>query len=138
MFARPQALGIDPTDTANYWQQIRSSNILVVVSGSAPSFFHVLAFSLFSTAATNNFKSNIKVVVSWVFIGYLFEFLQRDNFISDYIRALNSTDISALRYIHNYFIYGTFDTNDLYAITLGGIAAAVITMVIYTRRAGYE
>lgn len=100
-----------------------------VLSGSLPSFAHVLAFTLLTAALLGPacFAPG-RICATWWSLDTVFELGQADAFSSYVLDRIPATfsDTSPIRHVTNYFRYGTFDPLDLIAITLGAVVAYLL------------
>jgi hypothetical protein len=93
----------------------------------APDFFHPLAFSLISMAFLSNKRdSRVFICFAWFSIDSMLELGQKygAQFLDYLPQWLAKVPIT--ENLRDYLIYGTFDSYDLLAITLGSITAFVI------------
>jgi hypothetical protein len=92
----------------------------------APSFFHVLAFSLISMSLFSSRKARISVCLAWFCLEFLFELGQKygSQFAPYLPEWLEKAAIA--ENLKNFLINGTFDIYDLMAIGLGALTAFLI------------
>ncbi len=102
-----------------------ASRKIGVFVGSAPSFFHVLAFALLSMAVCTTRKARTLVCALWVFLNGVCETFQAHASLLDWMRPAGLATVSALERLSTLAGSGTFDISDLAATAVGGVAAFV-------------
>jgi len=104
-------------------------NLFGHIGKSLPSFIHVFSFILLTTGIISSRKKGFIIVCSgWFIIDCVFEIGQK--FHSLALKTVPSwfSSIPILENTRNYFIHGTFDFNDLAAISVGTIAAYFVML----------
>ena len=99
------------------------------IGNSLPSFIHVFSFILLTAGIISCRKKGFLIVCLWWFvIDCVFELGQ--NFSSLTLKIVPSwfSSIPFLENTRNYFLYGTFDFNDLAAITIGTLLAYFVLL----------
>ncbi len=105
-------------------------NIFGTIGYSLPSFLHVFSFILLTAAFIScGKKAYLIISLSWFFISSAFELGQKFNksmsmMVPDYFK-----EILFLENTKNYFIRGTFDYLDMFAIGVGTVAAYFVLSV---------
>jgi hypothetical protein len=110
-------------------------NIFGKANYNLPSFFHVFSFILITAGliATNR-KGFIAVCLGWFFIDFLFELGQLYNSFIPSLIPDWFDGVFILENTQNYFIQGTFDFYDLFALANGSLIAYFVLMGTKRRR----
>jgi hypothetical protein len=99
-------------------------NLFGSIGNSFPSFVHVFSFILITAGFLNCQKKGcIVICVCWFLIDIIFELGQKFKLLSS---SMIPDWFSGIVYLGNskkYFLSGTFDFNDVIAITFGAILA---------------
>jgi hypothetical protein len=91
----------------------------LIIKNSSPAFFHCAGMILISIPFTNQNKNSIYLVsLFWLITEILFEIGQRYDTYTAMI-----FDNYIFSSVHNYFLYGTFDYNDISAAIAGTLTA---------------
>lgn len=106
-------------------------------AGSLPSFAHVFAFVLLSTALLQprSVAAIAGICVSWMLLEMGFELCQLES-IGSYIASQAGqlgADTRLSRIVVAYFASGTFSFGDLVSIALGGTGAGLVAYTIRQR-----
>ncbi|MCW9013687.1 MAG: hypothetical protein OQL06_07875 [Gammaproteobacteria bacterium] len=108
--------------------QVFSNSIIY----SIPSFLHIYAFILLSTAVISANIITLRLIcIFWLVVELLFEIGQQPSMTDSIIDILPDWFNHA---IANYFIYGHFDMLDVSALILGVIAAYFTVVISLTRQ----
>ena len=109
-------------------------NLFGLIGNSFPSFVHVFSFILITAALISCHKRGyIIICLSWALVDCSFELGQK--FKSLFLKIIPSwfAGIPFLENTKNYFVYGTFDCNDLIATAIGSIIAYFILLITMER-----
>jgi len=101
--------------------------------GWLPEFAHVFAFSLLTALILGaSRRALLASCLSWWAIDSLFEIGQHPALASTISDALPKwfARVPFLDHAGGYFIHGTFDARDLFAIAAGAVAAALTLMLL--------
>ena len=104
-------------------------NLFGPIGKSLPSFIHVFSFILLTAGIISSRKKGFLIVcLCWFTIDCVFELGQKFNSLS--LKTIPGwfSSIPVLENTRNYFIHGTFDFNDLVAISVGTIAAYFVLL----------
>jgi hypothetical protein len=130
-----------PPDSAYFLEILNISlykslpNLFGKAGNNLPSFFHVFSFILISAGLiASNKKGYILICLGWFFIDLLFELAQRYNsfllrLVPDWFEGL-----WFLESVKSYFVKGTFDYCDIFAITIGSLLAYFVLVGTVNRR----
>ncbi len=104
-----------------------------LVGGSLPSFAHVFAFALLTAAVVGASRSAAKLAcLVWVLVDVAFEVGQVDRVAHTF--AVVSFPWGGahvpFEYVRTYLLRGTFDSMDLCAAALGGLAAYLVIAMV--------
>lgn len=107
-----------------------------VLAGSAPTFLHVVAFSLLTAIGRRGHLATALSCVGWTCVNLLFELGQHPAASQVLTRHIPSgfDRFWLLDRVRPYFEQGGFDPNDLCAAVLGGAFAYAITFLLRRRR----
>ena len=109
---------------------IPRAHALRTLLGSAPTFVHVVAFSLITAAVVRlTTRRALLVCATWAVIEIAFELLQLPVLGS---RLLSHAALPSVPLVRNY-IAGTFDPADIIAAVLGAAFAAYVLTLHRTR-----
>lgn len=104
-------------------------NLFGHIGKSLPSFIHVFSFILLTAGIISSRKKDLLIVcLCWFTIDCVFEFGQKFNSLSSKITPAWFSSIPFLENTRNYFIFGTFDFNDITAIIIGTITAYFVLL----------
>jgi hypothetical protein len=98
-----------------------------------PSFVHPLAFSLFTaTVLKPGAAACWGACTFWGLVNVVFEAGQHPALAVSWTAALHGAagDSPIVRAMLNYFLHGTFDPYDVFAATLGALAAAAVLQLV--------
>ena len=110
-------------------------NLFGLIGNSLPSFVHVFCFILLTAGLLQCQKRGcIIVCASWFLIDFIFELGQKFKSLSSTMVPDWFSGIPFLENSKNYFLSGTFDYNDLTAITIGTILAYFVLSITNKRR----
>ena len=110
-------------------------NLFVISCNCLPSFIHVFSFILITAGLLNfNDKGCLFICVCWFLIDALFELGQKFKEVSSILVPDWFFQVPFLENTRNYFVSGTFDFNDLAAITLGAGLAYSVSLITIKRR----
>ena len=104
-------------------------NLFGPIGKSLPSFIHVFSFILLTAGIISSRKKGFLIVcLCWFTVDCVFELGQKFNSLS--LKTIPGwfSGIPILENTRNYFIHGTFDFNDLVAISVGTIAAYFVLL----------
>ncbi len=99
------------------------------IGKSLPSFIHVFSFILI-TAGLISCRKKVYLIIclGWYLVDCAFELGQKFNSLFSKIIPSWFTGIPFLENTENYFLCGTFDFNDLAAITIGSVMAYFVLL----------
>ncbi len=112
-----------------------------VVGHSLPTFVHVLAFCLFTTALlAGGKKTAIAVCLSWFLVEVALELGQHPALAPSLSRLIPPwfAHLPILNKTDSYFLHGTFDPLDMLAIALGALAAYLVIQNTARWRVSHE
>ena len=102
-------------------------NLFGPVGKSLPTFIHVFSFILLTAGfVTCSRKGYFVICLCWVFVDLLFELGQKFKTWSVMLTPDWFSGIPYLENSRNYFLYGSFDLNDIGSVILGAILAYVL------------
>jgi len=92
-------------------------NIFGAIGNSLPAFIHVFSFILITAGLISCHKTGFLIIcLSWFLVDCAFELGQKFNSLFLKIIPGWFAGIPFIENMKNYFVYGTFDINDLIAI----------------------
>jgi len=112
-------------------------NLFGRIGNSLPSFIHVFSFILLTAGIISCRKKGFLIVcLCWFSIDCVFELGQK--FSSLILKIIPNwfSSIPFLENTRNYFSYGTFDFNDLAAITIGTLLAYFVLLSTTKKEGG--
>jgi len=112
-------------------------NLFGHIGKSLPSFIHVFSFILLTAGIISYRKKGFIIVcLGWFSINCVFEIGQKFNSLA--LKTIPGwfSGIPILENTRNYFVHGTFDFNDLAAISVGTIAAYFVLLLTVKKRGG--
>jgi len=110
-------------------------NLFGFIGNSLPSFVHVFCFILLTAGFLQCQKRGcIIICVSWFLTDFIFELGQKFKSLSSTMVPDWFSGVPFLENSKNYFLSGTFDYNDLTAITIGTILAYFVFSITNKRR----
>ena len=110
-------------------------NFFGSIGNSLPSFVHVFSFILITTGLFRCQKRGYIIICSfWFLTDIIFELGQKFKALSSTMVPDWFSGILFLENSKNYFLLGTFDFNDLTAITFGTILAYLVLSITVKRR----
>ena len=110
-------------------------NLFGFIGNSLPSFIHVFSFILITAGLLSCQKRDcITICTFWFLIDFIFELGQGYNSIVLNIIPDWFSGIPFLENTKNYFLCGTFDFNDLIAITIGTVIAYYVLLITMGKR----
>jgi len=135
---RPEGATALPQNLAFFQPTVR---LFGVLGQSLPSFVHVFAFSVLTTALLGaSRRAAIAACAGWVLVNAAFEFGQYPA-IAACLSQLTPAwfeNIPILARAKGYFLYGTFDPMDLLFIALGALAAYLLMKRMQLWRTSHE
>ena len=112
-------------------------NLFGHIGNSLPSFIHVFSFILLTAGIISCRKKGFLIVcLCWFSIDCVFELGQKFSSLTLKIIPSWFSSIPFLENTHNYFSYGTFDFNDLFAITIGTLTAYFVLLSTIKNKKG--
>ena len=124
LFTRPPHSTYFLPEELTFYQHIPKS--LLTLTGSLPSFCHIVGFSLLVLALQPNSKYISITCLFWLLVNILFELSQHSHFSGQ----LASISLPLLDSIKNYAKHGIFDLGDILAAILGSIVAYTLAKSI--------
>lgn len=104
-------------------------NLFGPLGNSLPTFIHVFSFILLTAAIISCGKrGHLVICLCWVFVDLLFELGQKFKTWSVMMIPDWFSTIPYLENSRNYFLYGSFDLNDIGSIILGAILAYILLL----------
>ena len=104
-------------------------NLFGHIGDSLPSLIHVFSFILLTAGIISCRKKGFFIVcLCWFSIDCVFELGQKFSSLTLKIIPSWFSSIPFLENTRNYFLYGTFDFNDLAAITIGTLLAYFVLL----------
>lgn len=102
-------------------------NIFGPLGNNLPTFLHVFSFILLTAGLASCSKRGYLIIcLCWVFVDVLFELGQKFKAWSVLIIPDWFSIIPYLENSRNYFLYGSFDLNDIGSIILGAVLAYIV------------
>jgi len=104
-------------------------NLFGLIGNSLPTFIHIFSFILITAGLICYRKKGYLIIcTSWFLVDCAFEFGQKYNSLALRIIPDWFAGIPFLENTKNYFLYGTFDSIDLAAITIGTVVAYFVLL----------
>ena len=105
-------------------------NLFGPFGNSLPTFVHVFSFILITAGLIARSKRDYLVIcLSWFVVDVLFEFGQKFKTWSVMMIPDWFSGIPYLENSKNYFLYGSFDLNDIGSIILGAVLAYIVLLI---------
>jgi len=104
-------------------------NLFGHIGNVLPSFIHVFSFILLTAGILSCRKKGFLIIcLCWFFIDCIFELGQKFNSLSLTIIPDWFSGVPFLENTKNFFLYGTYDLNDLIAILIGTVVAYLVLL----------
>ena len=110
-------------------------NLFGFIGNSLPSFTHAFSFILITAGLLHCQKRGCLIICAcWFLADVVFELGQKFKVLSSTMFPDWFSGILFLENSKNYFLFGTFDFNDLTAIILGALSAYFVLSITMKRR----
>ena len=110
-------------------------NLFGFIGNSLPSFIHAFSFILITAGLLHCQKRGCLIICAcWFLADVVFELGQKFKVLSSTMFPDWFSGILFLENSKNYFLFGTFDFNDLTAIIFGALSAYFVLSITMKRR----